>query len=182
MKKLFILLAVLVIAGNAEAKIRVGLKGGLNFSSLSFSSSVLETYESRTGWHAGAMLNIGLPLGLSLQPELLYSSKGVNEVIAGVSSSKSFDYAELAVDLQWGISLPLVRPFVSLTPYVGYAIGSDYPMSEVKNWDAGIGVGAGVDIWKLQVSLKYCWGFGKVSDLTSISTNRNIMLSLGFFL
>ena len=182
MKKLFILLAVLVLAGNAEAKIRVGVKGGLNFSSLSLSSSVSSIYENRTGWHAGAMLNIGLPLGLSLQPELLYSSKGANVVIAGVSSSKSFDYIEIPVDLQWGIKLPLVRPFVSLTPYISYAIGSDFPMSKVNNWDGGIGLGAGVDIWKLQVSLKYCWGFGKVSDLTFNSTNRNIMLSLGFFL
>ena len=183
MKKLFILLAVLVIAGNVEAKIRVGVKGGLNFASLPDNTS--EIFESRTGWHAGVMLNVGLPLGLSLQPELLYSSKGAN-MKTGIPSeptkSTSFDYAEVAVDVQWGIGLPLVRPFVSLTPYIGYAIGSDFPMTQVNNWDGGIGVGIGADVWKLQVSLKYCWGFGKVSDLTFDSTNRNVMLSLGFFL
>ena len=76
MKKLLILLTVLVVAGSAEAKIRVGLKGGLNFAS--FPESVVHVFDNRTGWHIGGMMNISFPFGLTLQPELLYSVKGTN--------------------------------------------------------------------------------------------------------
>jgi len=186
MKKLLILLAVMAITTNIDAKIRFGAKGGFNFASLSgadFSNSLSGSYFSnRTGWHAGAVLNIGLPLGIAIQPELLYNSKGADENAIG--------YIEIPVDLQWGIKLPMVRPYVSLTPYISYAVNSSLPIERLQNWDGGIGVGVGLDFWKLQVSLKYFWGFGNVLnymssdvefDLPSVQ-NRNLMLSLGFFL
>lgn len=165
----------------AEAKIRLGLKGGLNFASLhTDASSVHDVYNSRTGWHAGAMMNVGLVAGLSLQPEILYSSKGAD--------GASIGYLEIPVDLQWGISIPLplvkLRPYVSLTPYASYRVSSGNDMAELNNWDGGIGLGAGLDVWKLQVALKYMWGFGSVTDINAGSKvqNRNVMLSLGFFL
>ncbi|MCL2098502.1 MAG: PorT family protein [Bacteroidales bacterium] len=175
MKKLLILLTVLVVAGSAEAKIRVGLKGGLNFAS--FPKSNVYVFDNRTGWHIGGMMNIGLPLfGLAVQPEFMYSSKGAD----GASSG----YVEIPVDLQWGFKLPLLRPYLSLTPYMSYAVNSNMPMTDINKWDGGIGVGAGIDIWKLQLSIKYFWGFGKVTDLLGSPSpqNRNLMLSLGIFL
>lgn len=169
MRKIFILLAVMAITTNVDAKIRLGLKGGPNFANLS-----TDGLSSRTGWHAGAMMNIGLPLGISLQPELLYSSKGADNSAIG--------YIEIPVDLQWGIKLALVRPYFSLTPYMSYAVNSTAPIDNIKNWDGGIGVGAGIDVWKLQVSLKYLWGFGNINVAGPSVQNRNLMLSFGFFL
>ncbi len=171
MKKLFILLAVLVMATNLDAKIRLGVKGGLNFANLSAENMSIE---GRTGWHAGAMMNVGLPFGLSLQPELLYSSKG--------SSSGTLDYLEIPVDLQWGYQIAMVRPYLSLTPYVSYAINSNRSLDEIQNWDGGLGIGIGIDFWKLQFSVKYLWGFGNVSNMGTSVQNRNAMISLGFFL
>jgi hypothetical protein len=190
MKKIFILLAVMVVAGNMEAKVRVGVKGGLNFSS--FSADYI-SFSNRTGWHAGAMMNISFPFGLTLQPELLYSFKGVNNVsLIGLYDGGhpnprkgiSIGYVELPVDLQWGIKLPLLRPYLSLTPYASYAINSDTSIDDIKKWDGGIGVGAGIDIWKLQLSVKYFWGFGNVTESFGSPSvqNRNIMVSLGIFL
>ena len=191
MKKIFILLAVMVVAGNMEAKVRVGVKGGLNFSS--FSADYI-SFSNRTGWHAGAMMNTSFPFGLTLQPELLYSSKGANfdQYISSFlpggcvvsSPSPVINYIEMPVDLQWGIKLPLLRPYLSLTPYASYAINSDPSIDDIKKWDSGIGVGAGIDIWKLQLSVKYFWGFGNVTESFGSPSvqNRNIMVSLGIFL
>lgn len=182
MKKIFIVLAILAIATTADAKIRLGVKGGLNFASLSFNQQSLnDLIGSRTGWHAGVMMNVGLPLGLSLQPEILYSSKGMENGTIG--------YVEVPVDLQWGFKIAMFRPYVSLTPYVSYKTNSSDSFTDLNSWDGGIGLGAGVDVWKLQVSVKYMWGLGKVMDITPsqltsdlTAKNRNIMLSLGFFL
>jgi hypothetical protein len=177
----------LLIVGNVEAKIRVGLKGGFNFASLSADNI---SFDNRTGWHAGAMMNIGLPFGLSIQPELLYNSRGANLNITPsdiwpaivVPTDASISYIEIPVDLQWGIKLPLLRPYLSLTPYASYMISSDVSMDNIKNWDAGIGLGAGIDVWKLQLSVKYLWGFGNLSESPYSIKNRNVMLSLGIFL
>jgi len=199
MKRTLILLVILVMAGSAEAKIRVGLKGGMNFASLT--GSPRYNFSNRTGWHVGAMMNISFPFGLTLQPELLYNSKGSNWNSKGtieeyfevpldpqlLSKKRSFSvgYIELPIDLQWGIKLPLLRPYLSLTPYVGYAVNSGGVLRRhINEWDGGVGIGAGVDIWKLQVSVKYFFGFGKVSELFRDSSmqNRNLMFSLGIFL
>jgi len=189
MKKTIILLAILVMAGNVDAKIRVGLKGGLNFSSLSITNL---SFENRTGWHIGGALNIGLPFGITLQPELLYNSKGANGALSVESGSHiivkdkntSIGYIEVPVDLQWGLKLPLLRPYISLTPYMSYALNSGISMGDIRKWDGGIGLGAGIDIWKLQVSVRYFWGFGKVSNISGSPSvqNRNVMLSFGVFL
>jgi len=173
MKKILVLIAVLAIATTTDAKIRLGVKGGLNFANFSVSDVSLD---GRTGWHAGGMMNIGLPLGLRLQPELIYSSKG--------SEDSSVGYIEIPVDLQWGIKLPLLRPYVSVTPYASYRTNSNNSALDANSWDGGIGLGAGVDVWKFQVALKYMWGFGNVSGISGMPSvhNRNIMLSLGIFL
>ncbi|MDR0295217.1 MAG: PorT family protein [Prevotellaceae bacterium] len=191
MKKTFILLVALIMAGNAEAKIRVGLKGGVDFAS--FADSPHYDFNNRTGWHIGGMMNIRFPFGLTLQPELLYNAKGTNWEYKGPTidphpplsrANHSIGYIELPIDLQWGVKLPLLRPYLSLTPYVGYAVNNGTPMVDINKWDGGVGVGAGVDIWKLQVSVKYFWGFGEVSKyfVDGPVKNRNLMLSLGLFL
>ena len=184
MKKFILILAVLAVATTADAKIRLGVKGGLNFAKLSYSGdqSLAGTINNRTGWHIGGMMNVGLPLGFSLQPELLYSSKGADGATIG--------YVEIPVDVQWGITLPFVRPYVSVTPYVSYKTNNSEKLTNLNSWDGGIGVGAGVDVWKLQVAVKYMWGLGKAVDAVSnipngssfSAKNRNIMVSVGFFL
>lgn len=200
MKRILVLLTVLAIAANVDAKVRVGIKGGANFAT--FSKSKFYDFSHRTGWHAGVMMNVGLPFGLTIQPELLYSSKGVTRIpipptvrpldyILGFGTpltKLSVNYIEIPIDLQWGIKLPLVRPYLSLTPYASYMTNSSFAMKDVNKWDGGVGVGAGVDVWKFQLAIKYFWGFDKVSDLYLYDSfsfspkNRNIMLSLGVFL
>jgi len=181
MKRTLILLAILVMAGSAEAKIRVGLKGGMNFANLSTNvspegGSTAPDSHIRTGWHAGAMMNIGLPVGLTIQPELLYSSKGAKGTSVG--------YIEIPVDLQWGIKLPLLRPYLTLTPYASYAVNNNISGADINKWDGGVGAGVGVDIWKFQVSVKYFFGFSNVAKHSGDSStqNRNLMFSLGIFL
>jgi len=186
-KTLLLLLATIVLTGTTDAKIRMGLKGGLNFASFSTKSL---NFDNRTGWHAGLMMNIGLPLGLSLQPELLYSAKGVNNAAIAMNPDSPMDmtmgYIEIPVELQWGIKLPLIRPYISLAPYLSYAVNDNISVMTLKKWDKGIGIGAGVDIWKLQVSVKYVWGFGELNSQRNSgdpsAKNRNVMLSVGLFL
>ncbi|MFD2512689.1 porin family protein [Pontibacter locisalis] len=79
MKKLFFVLAfVLTTFSFAQAQTAsFGFRGGANLSNLSGDLRDENRFENKVGFHAGAVLNIGI-VGdfFSLQPELLYSSKG----------------------------------------------------------------------------------------------------------
>lgn len=171
-----------------------GIKGGLSYNSMS--DIEIENWESsfnrKTGFHAGILYKAKLGSGLALQPELLYIQKGGN--LEGNNESLDFKvhHIQLPINLQWGIDLMLFRPFVMVSPYIGYAIANGDELKGLE-WDNmnrfeyGIGLGAGLDIWKFQVTGRYCWDLGKVAEFKwdGINTfkggkNKGFELSLAF--
>ncbi|KIO53450.1 porin family protein [Flavobacterium hibernum] len=78
MKKTMLILYTLFIGVTVMAqndKVKLGVKAGLNISSLTFDESELSS-SSKTGFTAGVMVEIPLAKNFSLQPELLYSQQG----------------------------------------------------------------------------------------------------------
>ncbi len=211
MKKLVILsLAILVSAVSLNAK-GFGVKAGFNFNSMSdiktdkLADMDKAAFSNKTGFHVGVLYKIDLPFGLAIQPELLYSQKGgsLKADLGSVAGEKGYDLKshnlQLPVNVQWGLDLVLFRPFIMVAPYLSYAISSDMDsaLSKVINWDQtklgyGIGVGAGLDIWKFQVAGKYNWDLGKASEFKMVQNvgdafhtlkggkNRGFEFSLAF--
>ena len=108
MKKIFsaaFLALALMFAGMADssAQIRYGVIGGATFSKLS-NTDLLG--ENMTQYHAGATVQVKLPLGFSIQPSLIYNVKGSKVGLPDVPDSPSADftvgYLELPVSVQWG--------------------------------------------------------------------------------
>lgn len=78
MKKSMLLISALFLSVTLMAqtdKVKLGVKAGLNLSSLSFDESELNS-SNKTGFTAGVMVEIPLTKNFSLQPELLYSQQG----------------------------------------------------------------------------------------------------------
>jgi hypothetical protein len=195
MKKIIVLLTVLVVAINADAQIKLGVKAGLNVSDMSFSGkkgvgeNIDDLFASRNGWHFGMAMKMKFPLfPITLQPEVLFSTKG--------SDNLKIHYIEIPINLQWGISLGKVRPYVELSPYFSYLAGTKLKGENVQllntnDWDGGVGLGVGIDLWKLQISGKYVWGLGNVGEIKGKINNeevqdsfknRSIQISVGYFL
>lgn len=127
------------------------------------------------GGGAGVAVSLNLPVpGMALQPEVNLLSR--------------YDYTmvEVPVNFQVGLDLLMVRPFVCVTPYFcsPVAVRSG---EEVNRFQAGIGVGGGIDIWKFQIQCRYNWGitnFYKIQDTSGSDVSnklRGIDLSLVFF-
>ncbi len=165
----FALLFVLSVQTSAQG--RWGVTGGMNFSTTKFSELDVR---AKTGWNAGLTCLVDLPLGFSLQPSLVYSQKNTNITETLV---QNVGYLELPVSVQWGPDLLLFRPFVDLTPYVGYGI-SQKMLTSIKDehtlpkgWDGkerfeyGLGIGGGINVWKIQVIARYCWNFGSLYNV-----------------
>ena len=189
MKKITLSALALLFAIGLSAQTHFGIKGGLNFDNMKIKNIPDVSVKNATGWHAGVAMQAKLALGFVFQPELLYSVKSIG--LNGLSSKNStvnFNYIELPLNLQWGVDLIILRPFVMASPYLSYLLGTNGKPQEwsgVKNIDYGFGAGFGVDIWKLQVTGKWNWGFGKLGEIkhNDISVNANnlkgFQLSLG---
>lgn len=166
MKRLLVAFAALLLAVSAYAQGGFGITAGMGFNTAKFKEIDVK---AKTGWNVGVTYGIDLPLGFSLQPSLIYNQKGAN-IIDGIS--QSMGYIELPVSVQWGPDLLIVRPFLDVTPYIGYAISnrfetnfgvadlSDESWEGKKRLEYGLGVGAGLDVWKFRVIARYNWDFG----------------------
>lgn len=175
-----------------------GIKGGVNVSSLGdFSNSSLSYYfSSNVGFSAGIVTSFALPVqGMTIQPELYYLSGGYKTPYG----KNSIGYLHLPVNLQVGLDLILLRPFVMVSPYIGYALheSDEFSRDKYSRFDYGIGVGGGIDFWKFQVQVKYNWSFakcvpielmydegmtkGEASSKDSNGSTRNLEISLVFF-
>jgi hypothetical protein len=92
-------------------------------------------------------------------------------------------YLELPVSFQWGPDLLLFRPFVDVSPYIGYAlvydasfqvlgnVGAQLIMNNKGGWgninrfEYGVGVGGGIEVWKFQLVCRYNWNFGSLLNM-----------------
>jgi len=138
-----------------------------------------------TGSMGGLALQVVWPKGFVVQPEVLYSQKGCTFSSTGVKYD--IDYLEIPVRVTYRLHMAEVKPYVFASPYGAYAIkiaengdvGSDITPDQINKLDFGFGVGAGFDVWKLQLSFKNTWGFAQVADKSYGICNRVFSISLG---
>ncbi len=206
MKRLLISVVALfmIFSVQASAQARLGVIAGMNFNTSKFTDI---SVKSKAGWNAGLSCLVDLPLGFSVQPSLVYSQKS-----ASITSeiSQNMGFVELPLSVQWGPDLLVLRPFIDVTPYIGYAVSNRTRISNEiidakikgKNWEGkerfeyGLGLGGGLNVWKFQIIARYCWNFGSLynnstwddikghlkDDLNVESKNfGGVTLSLAFF-
>ncbi|MBR1575578.1 MAG: PorT family protein [Bacteroidales bacterium] len=197
MKRLFVAALALLLSVGAFAE-GFGLVGG-------FTSSQMEmkdvNFKSSAGIHAGLAYNLPLGAGFALQPELLYNVKGFNwgaESSDVLKEKAKFGYVELPVQLQWGLDLVMLRPYVLAEPFVGYAVSGKKVLggTEAKvDWEGmksrleyGLGIGAGIEVYnRIQVAFKYYWNFedatqwNQVSDKVKAKSFSGLVFTAGIF-
>lgn len=211
MKKYLIVIAAALLAfsATASAQMNFGVTAGMNFNSAKIGDVKMD---ARAGWNVGATVQFDLPLGFSLQPSLVYMQKSGGYTTPEFSSAILEDIKAqfvqtvgslvLPVSVQWGPDLLVARPFVDVTPYIGYSLSNKIKadvagLEEVvkggNGLDYGLGLGAGINVWKLQAIVRYNWNFGvlgnyedftdiKLGDLNSENeTFGGITVSVAFF-
>lgn len=178
MKRIFaitaVVLATLLCASEISAQ-KYGITAGATFTSMQNIEK-----SAKTGFNVGATAQLRLPLGFSVQPSLIYNQKAAEVGGDLVSTSMNVGYLELPVSVQWGPDLLLFRPFLDITPFVGYAVSSTVRTEALNavevvaknDWDAfsmnrfsyGLGLGGGLEVWRLQVTCRYNWNLGPLFD------------------
>lgn len=199
MKRLTILsiAAAMFLGLNANAQ---GLSYGIMAGFTSSSSNVKDFKTSSVSlYQAGFALRIPLVAGFVIQPGLVYQVKGASldqtSDLGFLPTLKSMDtkvgFLEVPVQVQWGPDLMAFRPYVFAEPFVGVGINTnntattlelvksntkDFKDATISRLEYGLGLGTGVEVWKLQLSVRYFWNLGSLykEDATGKETLNNV--------
>lgn len=190
MKKILIIAALVassLFAMNANAQIKLGVKGGLNVSRLKLNDDMW-TADNKSGFFFGPMVKVMVPLiGLSFDAAALYDEKKAkmrfsDDVVGGDLSRTTTikqQYIDIPINVRYGVGLgSLANVFVFAGPQWGINVGD-------KNfkWDASssyslkkatfsVNVGAGVTLFKhLQGSVNYNIECNKSGKMDTGRTN-----------
>lgn len=170
-----LLIILLLNLERAEAQIRPGYIIGINRSTLSIKSAGLTSGpETITGIHFGGVLDMPLNKIVSFQPNLLFTAKGSNFSIDSVDYSFSPIYIEVPLFIVCSFGSEYLGISLSAGPYIacgvgGYKIVSGGAMQDLKYGsgnskdlkalDAGLDLGAGINIGGIIISARYEIGF-----------------------
>ncbi|MBL7846370.1 MAG: PorT family protein [Cyclobacteriaceae bacterium] len=159
----------------AQASVSLGIKGGLNFANVN-TTSVGAAYNSRTGYHAGAFVNIKLTK-LAIQPEVIYSVQGAD----AASGNVELGYVNIPILLKFyligGLNLQAGPQFGFLTSATS---GGTDIKSLLESSDTSVALGAGFDISKFVIDARYNLGLSDVDKATTEAKNQVFQLSVGF--
>jgi Outer membrane protein beta-barrel domain len=181
---------------------KFGIKGGINLANL-YTSDVQDE-NLKVGVNAGFFAKLPIVKGISIQPELLYSSKGAKDTYNNFVQGSG----EYRFNLNY-IETPLLMVF-NITPnfnvnggaYAAYLASanvkdmkSDGTIEGVRELNAenfhrldyGLVGGLGVDVGNITFGARYSYGLAKIGqegslsgDLTKNSKNSVATLFIGF--
>lgn len=202
MKRFLIAVASLLLICSIQASAQgFGVTAGMNFNSTKIED--VKT-DAKAGWNIGVTYGLDLPLGFSLQPSLVFIQKAADySPVDAVTAVQKVSSINIPVSVQWGPDLIVARPFIDVTPYLGYSMSNKLKgnlagivkgeTSLANAFEYGVGLGAGLNVWKLQAIVRYNWNFGtlgKLSDFkdlqigdfkTENETFGGISVSVAFF-
>ena len=178
-----VLCAAALISSHTLRAGSFGIVGGASFLGIKDVSSGMTT-----GYHAGLAYKFNLPAGFAIQPSLLYHMKASSYEAGSVDADLKVGYVELPVSFQWGPDLLLFRPFVDVSPFIGYGVSNDVSLASeakggwdfVKRLEYGLGIGGGIEVWELQLVCRYNWNFGPLLNQGIKNNFGGVTLSLAF--
>jgi hypothetical protein len=158
-----------------QNNIRFGIKGGLNISNM-YTKDVQDN-NTIMGFHGGLFLKLPITSVLSFQPELLYTMKGseltYNSFISG-KASFSLNYIEMPLlavinltknfNIHGGVYLASLTG-VKITNKSSvdlFNFESDLKKSDFEMFDYGLVAGAGLDLNKFSIGIRYEYGLKPV--------------------
>ncbi|WNW01172.1 porin family protein [Tenacibaculum sp. HL-MS23] len=166
--KIKIMLLVLVITATTQAQ-NFGIKGGLNLSNLTnFDKSFEDEVESesiRTSFHIGIYNEIKVTDRFSIQPEVVYSSQGVNNEANGIDGKVQLDYINIPVMLKFYLADSF---YLEAGPQIGFLVNDEIEVGAINfsdnedvfnKVDYSLDLGLGFKISE-NVSLNARYGFG----------------------
>ncbi|MCM1078919.1 MAG: porin family protein [Bacteroidales bacterium] len=167
-KFIVIAIVMLAFAASSQAKIKFGLRGGVNITNMSLSNSVLDA-SNRTGFYVGPTVKIGLPLGFDIDASAVYDQrKGkITDIEDNESVSMTSKSIAIPLNLRKGFGFgDKASVFVFAGPQFAFRVGeekfADWTMKS-SLFSVNVGVGAML-LNHLEVKANYNIPCGKTAE------------------
>lgn len=203
-----LILLLIFLAANADAQLRMGLRGGINTAYFDASELTTEEYRfttldgANTGFHGGVFMQISF-FKLFLQPELLLSSIDSKVEVKGLDQNSAVEkileqsYTKLDFPVIFGRRFGPVRVGVGPVGTIMLATKSELDdfddelniEEQFNSATFGYQAGVGLDIKFIAIDLKYEGNLSKLGDGIRVagqdrefdSRSRQFIVSLGIF-
>jgi hypothetical protein len=190
---------LMVLVTSIQAQIKFGPKAGLNLSTMTLKNSgIALDPKTLVGFHIGVLSEIPLEGNFVLQPALLFSSKGSKYSYYGTDESISPSFIEIPVNAAYKFDLGNMKLVLNAGPYFAYGIGGKIKSggesqsiefgsgdnADLKAFDYGLGLGAGLEITNFLISLNYEFGLANLipgATEGSEAKSRVFGISVGYF-
>jgi opacity protein-like surface antigen len=189
-KYVLVILFTVCIA-NLNGQIKSGYVVGVNMSTLVLQTKgICSNLETKEGINLGLFLDVPLSRRFSFHPKLMFSAKGTDYKIDSVQYSLSPVYIEIPLNL--GFRIGSISLFAG--PYFACGIGGlkmdrkgnlkdisfgSGENKDMKQLDAGLNFGLGVNIKGFLISAQYGIGLANVSpDATIYSEMKNRVFAI----
>lgn len=195
MKKLLVLLFLATGVMSVHAQ-KIGLKAGLNFANAVYEESQTSlSTDALVGPQFGIVADFPIDSEWAFNTGILYSQKGLKMDFIGVEVKVPVQYLEVPLNLAYKHELESLKLFVQAGPYLALGLsakaksggeeekiefGSDD--DQIKGYDAGLNIGAGVEIEKLQLGVNYGLGLLDLeNDNDAKMKNSVFSITLAYF-
>jgi hypothetical protein len=205
MKRIILTSSLAILFLTSYAQIDFGIKGGLNISNVKASEILTDDYRmnpaasGNLGYHVGGFLRASLA-GIFIQPELYFSSIASEYTVEDISGAGTAEQlvkqkiGRLDIPVLVGVKLGTFR--LGLGPVGSITLSDQSDLTDITGYEAtfksatfGYQLGAGLDIWKIGIDLRYEGNLTKLGDQLDIGTQtinldnrvRQIIISLGIY-
>jgi hypothetical protein len=163
-----VLCMMLIIAMPSQAKVKFGLKGGLNVTNFSLNSDVFDA-SNRAGFYVGPTLLVQLPIvGLGVDGSVLYDQRSGKVESSGTEETIDAKSIAIPLNLRYNIGLSsLASIFFFAGPQFDFNVGDDYDDINWKWKDSNISINLGAGLMlasHLQINANYNIQCGKTGE------------------
>lgn len=166
-----------LLASVSLSQFGFGAKGGIDFATIG-GADAISTSKTRTGFAVGAYAEFNIPFLLTIQPEVLYTTKGFEldgsilpDGPTSLIATNTYTYLEVPVLLKYVLPVPMVKPSLCVGPEVAFLLAArskykridggtnddDYK-SRTTSTDVGAVFGASAHILFVDVDIRYDLG------------------------
>jgi hypothetical protein len=194
-KVLFLITLVLTISAMTFGQLNIskGIKAGLNFATVG-GSDVPSSTSSITQFTGGVFIQLGLPLGIVIQPEALYSVQGAVASDNGATATGTYSYLDIPVLIKYNLPLPVLKLGIFAGPSLGILLsannetqhGGQTINTDIKSYmpgtDLGVVFGAGAElpVIGLTVDARYNLGLTSLDNVGNANVfNRVFSIMVG---
>ncbi len=201
MKRITLFIVFCLITASIFSQLDFGVKAGLNLTNIS-ADVLTDDYQiksndgSELGYHAGVLLRASL-VGIFIQPELLFTSVASEYTVTDVNTSLETlakqRVGRIDVPVIVGAKLGTLR--LGIGPVASFIVSENSDLSDIPDFETtiksatfGYQIGAGLNIWKFGLDLRYEGSLSKLGDQIIIggesfnfdSRARQLIFSLSF--